>query len=118
MDGSAWSQAGAQAPPTRLLTGTSPATGVATAKLAQRVAASRVPTELRKTLRACWSPSLPSPSPWASSCTRIPARVFSSPLRATAGGVRARLGTSVPGRRLDEPGRCEVRTERGDLVHV
>src|SRR5207249_7763215 len=75
-------------------------------------------TELRKTLRACWSPSLPSPSPWASSCTRIPARVFSSPLRATAGGIRARFGSSVPRHGLNEPSRREVRIEFGDLVHV
>src|SRR5207245_9056116 len=64
------------------------------------------------------SASVPSSSPWASSCTKIPARVFSSPLRATAGGVRARFGNLVPGRRLDELGRREVRAELGDLVHV
>src|SRR2546427_42917 len=32
---------------------------------------------------------------------------------ASSSAVRARLGTSVPGRRLDEPGRCEVRAEHG-----
>jgi len=39
-------------------------------------------------------------------------------LLATAGRVCARFGNLVPGRRLDEPGRCEVRTAGGDLVHV
>src|SRR5437667_12739089 len=43
------------------------------------------------------------PARGASSCTRIPARVFSRPLRATAGGVRARLGPSAPRHRLDVP---------------
>src|SRR2546427_9253046 len=47
-----------------------------------------------------------------------PARVFSSPLRATAGGVRAGFGTSVPRHRLDEPGGCEVLTQLGDLIDV
>jgi len=39
-------------------------------------------------------------------------------LRATAGGIRARFGSSVPRHGLNEPSRREVRTEFGDLVHV
>ena len=50
--------------------------------------------------------------------SRIPARVFSSPLWAPAGWVRARFGNLVPRHRLDEAGRHEIRTEFGDLVHV
>src|SRR5262249_32666157 len=49
---------------------------------------------------------------------KIPARVFSVPLRATIGAVRARFGRSASGRRLAEPGHHGCRTALDDLVHV
>jgi hypothetical protein len=78
----------------------------------------RVPAELRETLRASCSPLSRHPPPGPpSSCTRIPARVFSSPLRVSPGVVRGvPAGQSRGGR--DEARRSEVRTAHGDLVHV
>src|SRR5438034_3536794 len=73
--------------------------------------------ELREAFGACCSPSLPTPSPCPSSCYQRTG-LFPPFAGYRRRGSVPRLGTTLPGRRLDEAGRYEVRIEFGDLVHV
>src|SRR5206468_3534658 len=73
--------------------------------------------ELREAFGACCSPSLPTPSPCPSSCYQRTG-LFPPFAGYRRRGSVPRLGTRLPGRRLDEAGRYEVRIEFGDLVHV